>query len=101
MAYSHRYSDTAVKQFAALDAPLQKRIREFLTEACTLADPSVRFERLHGNLAGLWKHREGHLRMIADIDRGRVRILVLKIGRRDDVYGVNKAELKRFERDRD
>ena len=32
--------------------------------------------------------------MIADIDRGRVRVLVLKIGRRDEVYGVNKAELK-------
>ncbi len=101
MAFSHRYSDTAAKQFEALDVPLRRRLRDFLTEACALAHPSVRFERLHGNLAGLWKHRDGHLRMIADIDRGRVRVLVLKIGRRDEVYGVDKAELKRFERDRD
>ncbi len=39
--------------------------------------------------------------MIAEIDRGRVRVLVLKIGRRDDVYEVDKNELKRFARDRD
>ena len=33
MGSSHRYSDTAAKQFEVLDAPLQRRLREFLTEA--------------------------------------------------------------------
>ena len=45
------------------------------------------------------ERREGHVRLIADIDRGRVRVLVLKIGRRDEVYDVDKTELKRFVRD--
>ena len=39
--------------------------------------------------------------MIAEVDRGRVRVLVLKIGRRDEVYEVDKKELKRFVRDRE
>ena len=65
------------------------------------ADPAVRFERLHNKLAGLWKHREGHVRMIAQIDRGRVRVLVLKIGRRDEVYEIGKDALKRFAKDID
>lgn len=39
--------------------------------------------------------------MIAQIDRGRVRVLVLKIGRRDEVYEIGKAELKRIARDID
>ena len=33
---------------------------------------------------------------MSEIDRGRVRVLVLKIGRRDEIYDVDKAELKRF-----
>ena len=100
MACSLKFSATAGRQYDALDAPLRKRINAFLIEACALADPSVRFERLHGNLFGLWKNREGHLRMIADIDHGRVRVLVLKIGRRDEVYDIGQNELKRFNRDR-
>lgn len=100
MAYSHRYAETAARQFDALDVPLQMRVRECLEEACALPDPAVRFERLHGKLSGYWKRREGHIRLIVDIDRGRLRVLVLKIGRRDEVYDVDKKELKRFDRDR-
>lgn len=37
--------------------------------------------------------------MIAQIDRRKVRILVLKIGKRDKVYDITKAEMKKFERD--
>ena len=103
MAFSLKFSDTAARQFDALDPPLQKRVKIFLEDACALVDPAVRFERLHGKLSGLWKRREGHLRMIVEVDRGRVRVrvLVLKIGRRDDVYEVDKNQLKRFVLDRE
>ena len=37
--------------------------------------------------------------MIAQIDRRKVRFLVLKIGKRDKVYDITKAEMKKFERD--
>ena len=96
MAFRIDLADAARKEFAALDRDWQKRLGGFLDDLLTLPDPSVRFERLHNKLAGLWKHREGHVRMIAHIDKGRIRVLVLKIGRRDEVYAINKKELKRF-----
>ncbi len=101
MGYRVDLADTARKQLAGLDREWQVRVAKFLDSLEELADPAVRFERLHNKLAGLWKHREGHVRMIAQIDRGRVRVLVLKIGRRDDVYEIGKAELKRIARDID
>ena len=66
-----------------------------------LADPSTRFKRLHNELWGLWKHREGHVRLVAHIERNKLRVLLLKVGRRDEVYKVSKAELKRFAQDID
>lgn len=51
MAFSLKFSDTAARQFDALDPPLQKRVKVFLEDACALVDPAVRFERLHGKLS--------------------------------------------------
>ena len=96
MAYALRFSEAAGRQFDALDGAMQARVRDFLKDAAGSSDPAVHFKRLGGDLHGLWKRREGHVRLIADIDRGRIRVLVLKIGRRDEVYDVDKAEMKRF-----
>ena len=78
---------------------MQERVRIVLKMAVNAADPKAYFKRLGGSLHGLWKRREGHVRLIVHIDRGRMRVLILKIGRRDDVYEIDKAALKRCERD--
>ena len=96
MAFTLRFSEAAGREFDALDGAMQERVRGFLTTAVASTDPSIHFKRLGGNLHGLWKRREGHARLIAEINRGRVRVLVLKIGRRDEVYDVDKAQMKRF-----
>lgn len=101
MGYRVELADAARQQLAALDREWQLRLAKFLDSLEALEDPAVRFERLHNKLSGLWKHREGHVRMIAHIDRGRVRVLVLKIGRRDEVYDTGKRELQRFAQDID
>lgn len=99
MAWQLEFSESAGREFDGLDQPMQERIQRFLTAAAAADDPSKQFARLHGDLHAYWKRREGHVRMIAQIDRGKVRILVLKIGKRDKVYDIGKAELKKFERD--
>ena len=99
MAFALRFSEAAGRDFDALDGAMQERVRSILKTAVASTDPAAHFKRLGGDLHGLWKRREGHVRLIADIDRGRVRVLVLKIGRRDEVYDVDKTELKRFVRD--
>lgn len=101
MGYRVELADTAREQLTGLDREWQARLAKFLDSLEVLDDPAVRFERLHNKLSGLWKHREGHVRMIAHIDRGRVRVLMLKIGRRDEVYEIGKRELKRFAQDID
>ena len=99
MAYKVELAESARKQFADLDRDWQVRLSGFLDSLEALADPSVRFKRLHNELWGFWKHREGHVRLVAHIERRKLRVLLLKIGRRDDVYKVSKAELRRFTRD--
>ena len=99
MAFALRFGDAAGREFDALDGAMQERVRSFLKTAVASTDPAAHFKRLGGELHGLWKRREGHVRLIVDIDRGRVRVLVLKIGRRDEIYDVDKAKLKRFVRE--
>ena len=52
MAYELRFSDSAGREFDALDAPMQERIQSFLITAAATADPSKHFARLHGDLHG-------------------------------------------------
>ena len=99
MAFKLSFSEAAGREFDALDGALQLRVRSFLKTATASTDPTVHFKRLGGSLHGFWKRREGHVRLIADIDPGKVRVLVLKIGRRDEIYNVDKAGLKRFGRE--
>lgn len=101
MVYRVELAATARKQFADFDREWQIRLATFLDSLETLADPSTRFQRLHNELWGLWKHREGHVRLVAHIERNKLRVLLLKVGRRDEVYKVSKAELKRFAQDID
>jgi mRNA interferase RelE/StbE len=52
-----------------------------------LDDPRQIGEALKGSrLGGLWKYRVGDYRIIAHIDGGAVRILVVRIGNRREVY---------------
>ena len=99
MAFALRFSESAGREFDALDGAMQERVRSFLETVAASTDPSEHFKRLGGQLHGLWKRRDGHVRLIVDIDRGRVRVLVLIMGRRDEVYDVDKTELKRFARE--
>ena len=65
MGYRVELADAAREQLAALDREWQSRLAKFLDSLEALEDPAARFERLHNKLSGLWKHREGHVRMIA------------------------------------
>ena len=88
MAWRVEFEDAALKELTKLDKPVARRILAFLRErVAVLDDPRSVGEALKGSRLGdFWKYRVGDYRVIAHIEDGALRILVLKVGNRREVY---------------
>lgn len=88
LAWRIEFEDAALKELAKLDKPVARRILAFLRErVAQLDDPRSVGEALKGSKLGeFWKYRVGDYRVIANIEDGALRILVLKVGNRREVY---------------
>lgn len=77
-----------LENLADLDPQHARRILTFLHErVARLDDPRSIGEALRGSRLGVfWKYRVGDWRIIAHIDDGALRILVVRIGSRSEVY---------------
>ena len=71
-----------------MDKQIARRITAFLRErVAVLDDPRSIGEALKGSKLGeFWKYRVGDYRIIGSIEDGALRILVVKIGNRREVY---------------
>jgi len=83
-----KLDDDAQKDLAKLDKKIAKRITSFLRERVSvLDDPRSIGEPLKGSRLGdFWKYRVGDYRIISNIEDRALRILVVKIGNRREVY---------------
>ncbi len=88
MAWRIEFEDAALKELAKLDKQVARRILAFLRErVAVLDDPRTVGEALKGSKLGeFWKYRVGDYRVITNIEDGVMRILVLKVGNRREVY---------------
>jgi mRNA interferase RelE/StbE len=88
MGWRIEFSPLAEKSLGKLDRQIAQRILRFLHErVAPLDDPRQIGEALKGpSLGAFWKYRVGDYRIIAHIDDGAVRILVVNIGNRREVY---------------
>ena len=88
MAWLIKFDDPAIKELAKLDKQIARRIIAFLRERVSvLDDPRSIGEALKGSKLGdLWKYRVGDYRIISNIEDGALRIVVVKIGNRREVY---------------
>jgi mRNA interferase RelE/StbE len=88
LAWLIKLDDAAKKDLAKLDKPIAKRITAFLRErVAVLDDPRSIGEALKGSKFGdFWKYRVGSYRIISSIEDDQVRIIVVKIGNRREVY---------------
>ena len=87
MAWSIDYTDTAKTQLRKLDKQLAKRILDFMDErVSTRDDPRTTGKALKGPLGGLWRYRVGDCRVICEIQDGALRVLVVQLGNRSDIY---------------
>ena len=88
LAWRIEFEDAALKELAKLDKPVARRILAFLRQrVAVLDDPRSMGEALKGSKLGeFWKYRVGDYRVIANIEDGALRILVLRVGNRREVY---------------
>lgn len=88
LAWQIEFDELAIKQLAKMDKPIAKRITTFLRERVSrLDDPRSIGQALKGTKFGeLWKYRAGDYRIISSIEDDTLRILVLRVGNRREIY---------------
>ena len=88
MVWRIELSDSAAKQLSKIGRPEAKRITAFLRDRLApLDDPRQLGHALKGAAyADLWRYRIGDYRIVASIEDERVRILIVRIGHRREVY---------------
>ena len=87
MAWKIDYTYTALKQLRGLDKPVARRILDYLDgRVAGSGDPRSAGKALTGPLGGLWRYRVGDYRVVCDIQEGVMRVLVVQIGNRRELY---------------
>jgi mRNA interferase RelE/StbE len=88
MAWNIELDIAAKRELDKLDLQVARRILLFLNDRIALLDdPRSLGEALKGTRFGTyWKYRLSDYRLICNIDDGTVKIIVIKIGNRKEVY---------------
>ena len=88
MAWKIEFDPAAQRELGKLDPQTARRILAFLdNRVAKLDDPRSIGKALKGSeLGDFWRYRVGDYRIIASIEDGVLRILVMRIGNRKQVY---------------
>ncbi len=87
MVWTIEYTETSKGQLRKLDKQTARRILDFMDERIArLDDPRSTGKALTGPLGGFWRYRVGDCRVICEIKDGALRVLVVQIGHRREVY---------------
>ena len=88
MAWKVELDEAAEHELDKLDPQVARRILSFLFDrVAKLDDPRSIGESLKGSkLGAFWKYRVGDFRVIASIEDGALRVLVVRVGNRREVY---------------
>lgn len=88
MAWKIEIDRDAKRDLDKIDRQEGRRILKFLYErVANLGNPRCIGEALKGSRLGeFWKYRVGDYRIIASIEDNQLRILVVRIGNRREVY---------------
>ncbi len=87
MAWKIDYSDSARQQLRKLDRPTAKRILDYMDERIApLKDPRSTGKALTGPIGEFWRYRVGNYRIICDIQDNALLVLVVRIGKRSEIY---------------
>ena len=88
MNWAYELTEGARADLKKLATSEQRRIVRFLADRVAgPADPRRLAKSLQGSgMAGLWRFRVGHYRLIGSIEQHRVTVRIIRIGHRSDIY---------------
>lgn len=87
MRWTIDYTTTAKRQLHKLDKQMARRIVDFMDERIAgLENPRNTGKALTGPLGGLWRYRVGDCRVICDLQDEALRVLVVQVGSRREIY---------------
>ena len=88
MAWRIEFDEASKKDLSKLDPQIARRITAFLRDRLAVSnDPRSLGEALKGSELGeFWKYRVGDYRIIVCIEDRALRVLVVRIGSRKEVY---------------
>jgi mRNA interferase RelE/StbE len=87
LAWTVEYADTAKGQLRKLDRQTARRIVDHMDERIAeMANPRNTGKALTGPIGGLWRYRVGDCRVVCDIQDGALRVLVVQVGNRREIY---------------
>ncbi|MCY4578730.1 MAG: type II toxin-antitoxin system RelE/ParE family toxin [Chloroflexi bacterium] len=87
MAWTIEYTRRAQTQLGRLDRRTARRIIDYMEQRIAESDnPRNTGRAMRGPLRGFWRYRVGDYRLICDIQDNVLTVLVLRVGRRDQIY---------------
>jgi mRNA interferase RelE/StbE len=85
LAWRIDFTPEAGRQLRKLDPLIAKRIVDLLTGRIASA-PRSTGKPLHGRLSSYWRYRVGDYRVICELEDDILRVLVIEVGHRRDIY---------------
>jgi mRNA interferase RelE/StbE len=85
LAWTIEWSDSARKQLRKLDRQVARQLVAYVEERAA-PDPRAVGKPLTAQFASLWRYRVGDHRIIVSIEDAVLRVLVVRVGHRRDVY---------------
>lgn len=87
MKYQVLYTKKAIKQLLKIDANQRNIILAWIEKNLVGIDnPKIYGKVLKGNLRNYWRYRIGDYRIITEINHDEIKIIVIGIGHRKDIY---------------
>jgi mRNA interferase RelE/StbE len=87
VAWKIEFDHNAAHEFKKLDKNSQSLISSYLkNKVLKSAHPKDLGKPLRHDFSGLWRFRVDKFRIVCSLEEHNLIILVLKIGKRDDVY---------------
>ena len=87
MKYQVLYTKKAIKQLSKIEVNQRNIILAWIEKNLVGVDnPKIHGKALKGNLRDYWRYRIGDYRIITEINDDEIKIIVVGIGHRKDIY---------------